>query len=152
MLVNFFSSLLIVARQWIKRIAALPFHVIAAFFRFVLSLALTITGFVGSIVRPATRFLAYLLFVIAAVSLVADLTPALAGVGPFETTTLADHWRSIARLSLQRAEAAAQNMHWTVPVVLQTLLNSPAFIVLGLAGLACALVGQRRTRINVFAN
>ena len=152
MIINFLNSCFAILTQWAKSLAGFPFRVLRGMARFILALVIGILRFVGSIVRPAMQFLAYVFFIVAAVSLVADLTPVLSGVGGFESTAFGDHWRGIARVTLQKTEAAAETAQWGLPVVLSMLLQTPTYLLFGLVGILCSLAGRRSEPINVFAN
>ncbi|MEL7049053.1 MAG: hypothetical protein AAFO75_08865 [Pseudomonadota bacterium] len=149
---NFLKSLVAIMGQWAKGVAGLPWRVVQAGLRLTLSILLSILGFIGSIVRPATRFLAFVFLVVATVAFVADITPSLSGVGPFNSTTFAEHWRSIAKVTLQRTEAGAESLQWGVPILLQMVLQTPTYLLFGGLGLLMSLVGRRAHRVNVFTN
>ncbi|MEO1207104.1 MAG: hypothetical protein AAFV45_12310 [Pseudomonadota bacterium] len=152
MIINFLKSCFAILGQWAKGVAALPFHLVRGALRVCLAILVGILGFIGSIVRPAVRFLAFVFLIIAAVALVADLTPWLSGVGAFQSTSLGDHWRGIARVTLQKTEAGAEALQWGLPVLLNILLQTPTYVLFGILGAVLSLAGRRSEPINVYAN
>lgn len=152
MIKNFLGSLFTIVVQWVKGLAGLPTDLVRAGLRLIASVIGTILEFIGMIVRPAMRFLAYLLLMIAAVAFVADLTPMLTGVGGFEALSVADHWRSVAPGSLQKFETAAGTMGWVTQRVTAFVLATPTWVVFAVLGGLASLAGRRPERINVFAN
>lgn len=149
---NFFRSLMTVVIQWVSQAAALPWRAVKGVFRFTVALVSSLLDFAGSIARPALRFLAYVFLVVAVVSFVKDLTPVLSGTGPFRTTSLMEHWRSLAPSSLQQALTAIQGFAWGMDVIARWLLELPASLLFGVLGGLWALAGRKRERIEVFAN
>ena len=100
------------------------------------------------------RFLAGLFLIAALIALVADATRPLMGLGAFVPTSLGGLWAETAPRSL----AAARNAfnQGVSPVVWSTLvaslLNAPAFLLLGATGLLLGYLGRRRSRIDVYTN
>lgn len=152
MIKNFLLSLITVVSQWIKGLAGVPLDVMRSILRVALSILRGVLDFIGMIVRPAMRFLAYTLLMIATVALVADLTPLLAGMGGLDMATVGEHWRGIAPGSLQKVQAAAGGSGWFVARALAIVLESPTCVVFALLGGLASLAGRRPERVNVFAN
>ncbi len=101
----------------------------------------------------ALRFIASIFLVLAAVILVADLTPTRSTVAPGVGVSLAKHWSLLAPLSLTGAQRSLQALHpllWD-PLV-KSLLAIPAWLFFASIGAACAYAGRRRRRVNIFTN
>lgn len=99
------------------------------------------------------RFLAWMLLLIAIVALVSDLTRALNG-GGLSFTTSYGYWKSVAPQSLYASTAFVQKTLHPVlwdPISLRVLLL-PIWLLLGGIGLAMAVLGRRKRRVNIFAN
>ncbi len=149
---NYLRSLLTVAIQWIKRAAVLPWWSLAAAARLVLAVLSGILDFLGSIIRPALRFLAYVFIIIAVVSLINDVTPVLAGIGPFRSTSLMEYWRGIAPATLQQTLTTIQALAWGLPELARFLIELPVSVLFGALGGLCAIAGRKRQRVEIFAN
>ncbi len=102
----------------------------------------------------ALRFLASLCLLVATVALVADLTPALTGAGPWRMTTVAEHWADIAPASFnaarQAVDKAAGPWLWEVPIT--GLISWPTFLLFGALAILCGYAGRRRHEVNVYLN
>ena len=100
------------------------------------------------------RFLARPLLIAAVVALVYDGTRTMAGGSGFVMTSLLDHWTALAPATL----AALKNLivtkvhplAWSSGV--ERVLKLPAWLVLGVLGLALAWLGRRRRPIGIFVN
>jgi hypothetical protein len=99
------------------------------------------------------RFLAAVLLLIAVIAAVYDGTRSV-GANRLVTTSLADHWTTLAPTLLSTTKAAVQRsshpMVWDMGV--GRLLAVPAWGIFGGLGLILAYAGRRRRRTNVFAN
>jgi hypothetical protein len=119
-----------------------------------LTLAFVSVALLPVIPVSALRFLASLSLLVATVALVSDLTPALNGVGPFETTTLAEHWSRIAPTSFEAArhavETAAGPWAWEGPVI--GLISWPTFVLFGALAILCGYAGRRRHEVDIYLN
>lgn len=102
----------------------------------------------------ALRFLATLMFLIATLAFLSDLTPTLFNHVPFKGTTLNDHWQMLSpktllnfkeTLSLQVSQSFLDNIQ-------KYLLRLPTFLLFGILGLLLALMGRRRHKIKIFVN
>lgn len=135
------------------RILMIPVHVAAYLMRLMTRLAAFAVRVVDSIALPALRFLAYILLLVAAISLVADATPALSGVSSFRSTPFAEHVAELAPQSLAGMRKAVSGLHpWLWDYGLGTLIQLPTFLLFGFLGGCAAYAGRRRQQINVFAN
>lgn len=152
MIVNFLTSFVTALWQSAKGVLGWPLRLLRSLFRLLWAIHLLVLDFLGSIFRPAMRFLAYVFLIVAAISLVADISPMLSGAGPFASVTLAEHWRGVAPSSLQQALKASQDMQWGIPGFVRMMLDTPTYLLFGGIGGLCAYAGRRRARINVFAN
>lgn len=110
-------------------------------------------GFIA-IARPALRFLAFVLLIVAAIALVADLTPYIDHGRNFTFTSVTTHWQTISPTSLQGAQTSitltAGEWAWNALSVL--VLNFPTFFVFGMFGCLAAYLGRRQSTLNVYAN
>jgi len=99
------------------------------------------------------RVLAGLLFLIAVMAAVNDVTRSLAADRPVMVSTY-EHWDKLAPVTLAAARASVEKR--THPLVwswgLAPLLQLPAWGLFGLLGLVCAWAGRRRREVNIFAN
>ncbi len=99
------------------------------------------------------RFLAAVILLIAVIAAVYDGTRSVTA-NKLVTTSLAEHWTTLAPTLLDSAKSAVQRS--THPLVwdmgLARLLALPAWGLFGGLGLILAYAGRRRRRINVYAN
>ena len=99
------------------------------------------------------RFLAGLLLIVAVIFAVSDATR-LSENPHSQAMTVLQTWAAVSPTSLAAAQAALQRS--THPLVWQwgalSLLQLPASVLLGIAGLVLAYLGRRRRRVNIFAN
>jgi hypothetical protein len=99
------------------------------------------------------RFLAAVLLLIAVIAAVYDGTRS-AAAGRLATTSIAQHWTTLAPTLLNTTRTAVQRS--THPLVwdmgVGRLLELPAWGLFGGVGLLLAYAGRRRRRVNVFAN
>jgi hypothetical protein len=120
----------------------------------VLIVALTWSAAARSAFAVALRLASRPLLLAAVIALVYDGTRTLAGNSGLITTSLADHWQSLAPASFEATRLTiSQRMHpWLWDSALLPLLRLPAWLVLGCLGLALSYIGRRRQGVNVFAN
>ena len=100
------------------------------------------------------RLLAHPLLLLAVVALVYDGTRTLAGGSGLVVTTLAEHWQTLAPVSLEGTKALLTRRLGAAlwdPVVMSAL-RLPAWLALGGLGLVFGYIGRRRRAVNVFAN
>ncbi len=99
------------------------------------------------------RFFAWVMFLVAMIALVSDVTRAANGAPMTVTTTFA-YWKSVSPQSLAASAAAVQkSVHpllWD-PLIVRVLLL-PIWALIGFVGLALAVIGRRKRRVNIFAN
>lgn len=100
------------------------------------------------------RFLSALFLLVAAVALVADATPPLAGSGPFAATAFSEHWTEIAPSSLDAAKEAItrSSAPWVWDTLIASVIHQPTFALFGALALLCGYGGRRRHRINIYVN
>lgn len=103
---------------------------------------------------PVLRFLGGLLLLLAAITLITDITNARGGVdaGTF-TVSLARHWANLlpaSAASSQRAIQALSPLLWNGLV--KWLLAIPAWMFFAVLGAALSWAGRRRRRINIYVN
>jgi hypothetical protein len=100
------------------------------------------------------RLLAHPLLLLAAVALVYDGTRTLAGGAGLVTTSLIEHWQTLAPVSLESTKAFVTRRLspelWD-PVVMSAL-RLPAWLALGGLGLIFGYIGRKKRAVNVFAN
>lgn len=139
---------------FVWRISMIPVHVATYLALLALRLARFLLRLIESFGRLALRFLAYVLLLVAVISLVADVTPALNGVSAFRATPFAEHIAELAPQSLVAAEKTVSET--THPSVWQygvgPLISLPTFLLFGLAGSWAAYAGRRKRQIDIFAN
>jgi hypothetical protein len=103
--------------------------------------------------KAALRILAGLLFLIAVMAAVNDVTRSLAADRTVTVSTY-EHWSTLAPKTLEAARASVEKR--THPVVwswgIAPLLQLPAWGLFGLLGLLSAWGGRRRREVNIFAN
>ena len=91
---------------------------------------------------------------VAVIALVYDGTRTLASSDGLVVTALGEHWFRLHPSSLGLAQAAIErHVHpflWD-PVIL-TILQMPAWVVLGVIGLGLYLLGRKRKRIDIYSN
>lgn len=149
---NYLKSLATVTVQRLSRVAILPVWILRTVARLVLAIIAGLADFLGSVARPALRFLTYVFLILAILAFVNDMTPVLSGVGSFKWTTIVSYGRGIAPTALQQVLATIQTLKWGMADVVRFLIEMPAAILFGtLAGL-CALGGRKRKRIEIYAN
>ena len=107
-----------------------------------------------AIARPSMRFLAFVLFIIATIALVADMTPYLDHDQPMTSTVVSDHWQTISPLSLAatKSQVTSSVGAWAWATIEFLILNFPTYIVFGALGLLAAYLGKRRNTIDVYVN
>ena len=99
------------------------------------------------------RCIAWVLFLLAIIALVGDLTRAANG-GSAAMTTVFGYWKTVSPQSV--AEAAAfvrRHLHtffWD-QVAMRVLLL-PLWLMIAAIGLTCAVLGRKKRRVNIFAN
>jgi hypothetical protein len=100
------------------------------------------------------RFLSALFLLIAVVALAGDATAPLAGAGPFNPTSLSQHWADISPSSLQAAKTAVfrSAAPWVWDSFIAKLIGQPTFALFGVLALLCGFAGRRRRRINIYVN
>ncbi|MFM7083793.1 MAG: hypothetical protein ACKOW3_02145 [Hyphomicrobium sp.] len=102
----------------------------------------------------AIRFLATLLFLVATLSFLSDLTPTVYDHAPFKATPLEDHWQMLSPKTLTNFKEVlllqvSQNFLRNVE---KYLFKLPTFLLFGSLGLLLAFLGRRRNKIKVFIN
>lgn len=119
-----------------------------------LLVALTWSAAARSVAVVALRVAARPLLLAAVIALVYDGTRTLAGSSGIVTTSLVEHWQTLAPASLEAARTAiTRRLHpWLWDSAILPLLRFPAWLVLGGLGLALSYIGRKRQSINVFAN
>ncbi len=102
---------------------------------------------------PVLRFLAMLLFLVAAIALATDATRAYWGSGQL-FTPLAQHWNDLAPNALAGARRAVSgSLHPAVwDWMIAPLLKVPAWIAFAALAIPAAWFGRRRRRVNIYAN
>jgi hypothetical protein len=102
----------------------------------------------------AFRFLAAVLFLVAVIALVTDLTGPIAAGQPFNATTLDTQWREMAPATLQSTRAAVvrETSPWVWDSLVAPILSVPTFLLFGLLALWCGYIGRRRHKINIYVN
>ena len=102
----------------------------------------------------ALRFLASLFALVAVVALVTDATPAWNGTGPFEATSVIDHWKELAPVSLEATKTAIvqSTPAWVWNTVALSFLNLPTFVLFGLLAILCGYLGRHRHSLKVHIN
>ena len=99
------------------------------------------------------RFFAWVLFLVAMIALVSDLTRAANGAA-FSITTGFAYWNTVAPQSLAAAAVTIQKsvhpLMWD-PVIMRLLLL-PIWVLIGAVGLLFAVLGRKKRRVNIFAN
>ena len=99
------------------------------------------------------RFFAWVLLLIAMVSLVGDLTRAANG-GPWAMTTTYGYWKSVSPQTLATSAGFVQKslspILWDTVVVRVLLL--PGWFLIGGLGLILGVLGRKKRRVNIFAN
>jgi len=100
------------------------------------------------------RFLTALFLLVAVVTLVADLTPRLAGTGHPPLTTIDRLWTGFAPASLQTAKAfvgrVSSPLVWTL--LSAAVLNVPLVALSAVLALLAGWGGARRRRVDVYTN
>jgi hypothetical protein len=117
-------------------------------------LALVVSSTARRVVRAFLRVLARPLLILAVVALVYDGTRTLAGGVGMVSTSLADHWVSIAPGSLQttRALVAAKVHPLAWEAGLGPIIRLPAWLVAGCLGLLLSWLGRRPGKVDIFIN
>lgn len=100
------------------------------------------------------RFLASLFALVAIVALVADVTPALRGTGPFTAHSVIGYWTELAPASLvaTRANITAMTFPWVWNPVLLSVLTAPMSALFAGLALVCGYFGRRREQMKVHVN
>ena len=99
------------------------------------------------------RFLAWVLLLVAMITLVSDLTRAANG-SPLVFTTSFGYWKSFSPQSLAASATFIQrNLHpmlWD-PIAIRVLVL-PVWFLIGGFGLMFGILGRRKRRVNIYAN
>ena len=100
------------------------------------------------------RFLAAVFLLVATIALVVDATPWVYGAGPFQTTTLDEHWRELGATSYGAAKAAVSAVAgpWVWENLISRVLGLSTFVAFGLLALLSGYIGRRRKTVRVFVN
>ncbi len=102
----------------------------------------------------ALRFIANILFLIAAIALVSDLTTPMQGFGHVKLTPFATHWADLSPRSLKATEEAisgsAVGFLWTHGLIY--LIAIPTAVLFAMLGTLFGYLGRRRKRTNIFVN
>jgi hypothetical protein len=100
------------------------------------------------------RFLASLFALVAVVALVADLTPALNGTGPFWSHSVISYWTELAPAALlaTRANITALTFPWVWNPVLLSILTAPMSVLFAGLAVVCGYFGRRREQMKVHVN
>jgi len=105
------------------------------------------------VLKGLLRFLAGVMFIVAMIAGVNDVTQSLAANRMSAVSTY-EHWSKLAPVTLAAAQGSVERS--THPLVwewgLAPLLRLPAWALFGLFGLLLAYAGRRRRHVNVFAN
>jgi hypothetical protein len=101
------------------------------------------------------RFISSVLLLVAVIAFIADVTRMHSGAtGGLDPATIAKQWNAYAPASLTAAKAtvtrATHPLVWTF--VVSPALNTPVFLLFGLAALVTGYLGRRRKRINIYVN
>jgi len=138
----------------LKLLASLPARLAGLLWRLTWRLASFVLDFLGSIFRPALRFLSFVFFVLATVSFVADFTPVLSATGEYRSTTVFEHIAAVAPTTLDglKGTIAGLKPAWLWPNLVFFLLGLPTSLLLFVLGATCAIGGRRKHRISVYAN
>ena len=99
------------------------------------------------------RFLAWILLLIAMIAIVGDFTRAANG-GSSTVTTAFAYWKLVSPQSLaSSANFVQRSLHpWLWDPVAMRLLMLPVWLIIGALGLALAVLGRKKRRVNIFAN
>lgn len=122
------------------------------------TLALVVALMWSAVARSAAivvlRVAARPLLLVAVIALVYDGTRTLAGSSGLITTSLLEHWQTLAPASLEATRTGIiRRLHpWLWDSAILPLLRFPAWLVLGGLGLALSYIGRKRHSVNVFAN
>jgi hypothetical protein len=100
------------------------------------------------------RFLSALFLLVAAVALVADMTPVLIGGVPFAATSMSAHWADLAPSSLAAAKTAVNVAAppWVWETLIAGVIDRPTFVIFGLLALVTGYHGRRRHEVNIYVN
>ena len=100
------------------------------------------------------RFLASLFALVAVVALVADVTPALRGTGPFTAHSVIGYWTELAPASLMatRANVTAMTFPWVWNPVLLSALTALMSVLFACLAVVCGYFGRRRVQMKVHVN
>jgi hypothetical protein len=106
------------------------------------------------VVKGFLRFLAGVFFLVAVMAATNDVTRFLAAGQTVPPVSTYQHWSRLAPVTLTGARNAVQrNTHpWIWDPGIVTLLQLPAWGLLGLVGALLAYAGRRRRGVNIFAN
>jgi hypothetical protein len=99
---------------------------------------------------PVLRFSAGLLILAAAITLVRDASPWLAGIGPFQAKSLMQHWTELSPRTLTALRSSVGGSVWQL--VIAPLLGLPTVLTAVVLAVAIGWLGRRRRKINVYAN
>ncbi len=140
--------------KWVlTRLVLIPFRIVIFFLKAIFNASTGVVRGLVLVAKPAMRFLTYIFLIIAVISFVADLTPALNGVRDYSSTTLGTHWKDFAPNALQEAQKVITikvgAWAWSSIAVILSLPTS--FLFGFLAGLT-AYAGRHRDKLEVFAN
>ncbi|MDX2159572.1 MAG: hypothetical protein SFW09_23960 [Hyphomicrobiaceae bacterium] len=117
-------------------------------------LALLVSSTARRGVQLLLRLIARPLLIAAVVALVYDGSRTLAGGSGFVVTSLIEHWQAYSPATLEAAKAlVAAHIHpqaWEVGVL--RVLQLPAWLVIGVLGMALSWIGRRRKEIAIFVN
>ncbi|MGH1417981.1 MAG: hypothetical protein ACRBCJ_03905 [Hyphomicrobiaceae bacterium] len=102
----------------------------------------------------ALRFIANVFFLIAAIALVADITPALQGVGSFKLTSFVTHWAELSPKSFTATKKSMIELDggfiWNIGI--KNIIAIPSAILFAILGGLFGYLGRRRKRTNIFIN
>lgn len=100
------------------------------------------------------RFLAAVFLLVATIALVVDATPWVYGAGPFQATTLGEHWRELGATSYGAAQKAVSAVAgpWIWDSLIGSVLGLSTFVAFGLLALLTGYIGRRRKAVRVFVN
>ena len=100
------------------------------------------------------RFVSTICLLVAVIALIADVTPAMSGVGTWSLASIEEHWKQVAPATFKSMEdslpAGRRGWEWTY--FLGPLLATPTSIFFAVLSAVAGYAGRRRTRIKIYAN
>ncbi len=100
------------------------------------------------------RFVSTICLLVAAIALIADLTPALAGAQDWSFSSIEEHWKQVAPATFQSMEQSlsAGRSGWEWTFIFGPILATPTSIFFAVLAVLTGYAGRRRTRVKIYAN